>query len=222
MCTNYRPGSRDFIRERFGIEPEFDYVPEAYPAFATPILRASGQGVECVRACFGLIPPWARDTKIARNTYNARSETVAEKPSFRHAWRERQFCLVPMLAFYEPNYESGRPVRWRIERTDGEGFAVAGIWESWRSPASGEVLSFSMLTINADTHPLMRRFHAPGDEKRSVVVVDLDSDAQWLHAEPQGAREMLRGFDPGRFAGVADPRPRAAKSTVTAPAAARE
>ena len=52
--------------------------------------------MECMKACFGLIPFWSKDTKIARMTYNARTETAHEKPSFRQAWSRRQWCLVPM------------------------------------------------------------------------------------------------------------------------------
>jgi putative SOS response-associated peptidase YedK len=208
MCTNYRPGSRDFIAGRFGVAVDFDYAAEAYPASAMPIVRGRGGARECVRACFGLIPHWARDTRIARSTYNARSETVAEKPSFRRPWRLGQFCLVPMAAFYEPNYESGRPVRWRIERADGAPFAVAGIWEAWRGPGDVEVVSFSMLTINADAHPLMNRFHAPGDEKRSIVVIDPADDARWL--DGGAARELLQGFADTAFTTLSDPRPPAA------------
>jgi putative SOS response-associated peptidase YedK len=215
VCTNYRPGSRDFIRERFGLEADFEYVAETYPAYSAPVVLRSGQANICRAACFGLIPHWARDTKIARNTYNARSETVAEKPSFRNAWRQRQFCLVPMQGFYEPNYESGRAVRWRIARAGGEEFCVAGIWESWRAPTAQEVLSFSMLTVNAAGHPLMERFHAPGDEKRSIVVVEPAQYDAWLGADGAHAREMLHGFDAGAFVAIADPRLRTPQPSVT-------
>jgi len=215
MCANYRPGSRDYIRERVGQEPDFDWPEEAYPAAPAPIIRrAADGGLACARACFGLIPRWARDMKIARSTYNARSETVAQKPSFRNAWQQGQFCLVPMMAFYEPSYESGRPVRWRIERADGAPFAVAAIWEAWRAPGSEVVLSFSLLTINADAHPLMHRFHAPGDERRSVVVVaPADQDA-WLAAGPHDAPRLLRPFAPDAFTASAAPRPAAARRSA--------
>jgi putative SOS response-associated peptidase YedK len=219
MCTNYRPGSRDFIRERFGVEADFEYADEAYPASAMPIVRAlpgSASGVECLRACFGLIPRWARDTKIARSTYNARSETVAEKPSFRGPWRQGQFCLVPMQWFYEPNYKSGRPVRWRIERSDEGEFAVAGIWESWRTPGAPEVVSFSMLTINADGDPVMGRMHAPGDEKRTIVVIEPADDQRWLRGAPDAVRDLLQRFSADAYRTGPDPRPparRAAKTT---------
>jgi len=87
-----------------------------------------------------------------------------------------------MEAFFEPNYETGKPVRWRIERQDKALFTVAALWDIWR-PSEGEILhSFSMLTINADDHPLMSRFHAPGDEKRSLAIVPADQREEWLAA----------------------------------------
>ncbi len=207
MCTNYRTGSRDFLRQRFAADPDFDYPQEAYPAASVPIVRRAGQGLECVRACFGLIPHWAKDPRISRSTYNARSETVAEKPSYRRAWRHAQFCLVPMRAFFEPNYESGRAVRWRIERQDASEFAVAAIWESWCAPGDAAVLSFSMLTVNADSNPLMGRFHAPGEEKRSIVVVDPAQYDRWLQADSAGARALLCALPAEQFHASADPRP---------------
>jgi putative SOS response-associated peptidase YedK len=109
-----------------------------------------------------LIPSWAKDDKISRHTYNARSETAAEKPSYRHAWRQSQVGLVLADNFYEPSYASGKAVRWKIELASGDPFGIACLWERWTDPASGElVVSFSMLTVNADAHPVMRQFHKP-------------------------------------------------------------
>ena len=65
-----------------------------------------------------------------------------------------------------------------------------------------------MLTINADGHPLMQRFHAPGDEKRSIVVLAPDHYEAWLRADDAQARQMLANFDPATFVTLADPRPR--------------
>ncbi|MBI3093478.1 MAG: SOS response-associated peptidase family protein [Rhodocyclales bacterium] len=141
-------------------------------------------------------------------TYNARSETVAEKSSFRNAWRHCQFCVIPVQAFFEPNYESGKAVRWRIEREDGKPFGLAGLWESRGGKDEETTWSFTMLTINADEHPLMHRFHKPGDEKRSVVVLDDDAWLAWLTSDREDqVRGFLQQFAPGRFRAVADPRP---------------
>ena len=212
MCTNYRPGSRDYLRNQLGVAADFDYVAETYPAYRAPIVTRAAQGRRCLSAGFGLIPPWARDAKIARSTYNARSETVAAKPSFRHAWGAAQFCLVPMQCFYEPSYASGRALRWRIEAADGEPFCAAGIWECWRDPHGAELFTFSLLTINADGHALMGAFHAPDDEKRSIVLLAPQDHEAWLQADPQRAPQLLRPFAAADFVAAPDPRPVAAKS----------
>ena len=205
MCTNYRPTLRDWLAQQLrGAAPEFEYPADAYPGYAAPVLRRSSRDVnpeaggacapafDCLKASFGLIPFWAKDTKIGRMTYNARSETAPDKPAFRQAWSRSQWCLVPMECFYEPSYESGRAVRWRIERRDGSPFMVAGLWDRWVTPGTGEtVFSFSMLTLNADTHPLMRHFHRPGEEKRSVAVIDPHHGAEWLAAAPDAALALL-------------------------------
>ncbi|WP_370564735.1 SOS response-associated peptidase family protein [Cupriavidus sp. UME77] len=100
------------------------------------------------------------------DTTNARSETVGEKRSFSGPWKSGQFFLVPTTSFYEPNYESGpKSVRWKIWLKDEDKFAIAGLWRAWQGEAGGEVFSRAMLTINSDKHPLMSRFHAPGQGK---------------------------------------------------------
>lgn len=221
MCTNYRPTSRDWLAQRLGgAAPAFDYEAEAYPGYAAPVLRRSSQnvgpeidaapapGADCFKASFGLIPFWAKDTKIVRMTYNARCETAQDKPSFRQAWSRRQWCVVPMDCFYEPSYESGRAVRWRIERCDGTPFMVAGLWDRWLAPTTGEPLfSFSMLTLNADTHPLMRRFHRPGEEKRSLAVISSSRCDEWLAAAPGAALALLRSPGVDEFRSREEPAP---------------
>lgn len=211
MCTNYRiPEPAGFPAFFDSLAPTFDYPEEAWPMYAVPILLPSSEDgmLRPKRATFGLVPPWARDPRYARKTYNARSETVAELKSYRRPWRLRQFCLVPTTGFYEPNYEGGKAVRWLIRRADGEPFALAGIWEARRDEQGLVQHSFSMLTINADEHPLMRRFHAVGDEKRSVVVIAPADYAAWLGARTDDeARSLLSLFDAGEFATHAAPRP---------------
>jgi putative SOS response-associated peptidase YedK len=169
------------VKATFGVEmPDPDFPPEAYPGYPAPIVRYNAQGEpECVLARFGLIPHWAKDETFGRRTYNARSETVAEKPSYRTPWRKGQVCLALADAIFEPCYESGQAVRWRITREDQQPMAIASLWDTWTHPGTGEIVtSFTMLTVNADRHPVMQRFHKPEDEKRSVVIVD--PAEQWL------------------------------------------
>lgn len=209
MCANYRPASRSLLEKYFAVTPPAaEYQPESWPGYQAPIIRADGQGGRvCQLARFGLIPYWARDAAISRKTYNARSETAAERPSFRHAWHRGQYCLVPMTAFYEPSWESGKAVRWRIELTSGECFAVAALWESWKNPATDMAeLSFSMLTVNADEHPLMRRFHRPRSEKRMIAIIPPEEYDDWLHATAAFAGTFLQGY-PAEYL-AAEPQPR--------------
>jgi putative SOS response-associated peptidase YedK len=114
------------------------------------------------------------------DTMNARAETIGEKRSFSHAWKNLQLCLVPCGAFFEPNYESGKAVRWRIRLADEQPTAIAGLWRAWEEPNGEPSFSFTMLTVNANEHPLMRRFHKPDAEKRSVVIIRPDAYEDWL------------------------------------------
>lgn len=174
--------------------PGTDYPVEAYPGYSAPIVVKSHQTgrVACGLARFGLIPSWAKDDKISRYTYNARSETAHEKPSYRNAWRQRRYGIALLDNFYEPNYVTGKAERWKIELESKEPFGIAGIWDTWTDQASGElVTSFSMLTVNADEHPVMKQFHKPGDEKRTPVVLAESQFDDWLSADASVAMEMM-------------------------------
>lgn len=195
MCTNYTPTrNASWVRDQFGVDLPGEYPAEAYPSFASPLVVRSHQSgrVACGLARFGLIPSWAQDDTISRHTYNARSETAATKPSFRKAWRQRQFGLVLVDDFFEPDYATGRAVRWRIRRDDGGPMAIASLWDRWADPATGEqVVSFAMLTINADAHPVMNRFHRTGEEKRTPVALLPSLHEAWLQASPDEAMALL-------------------------------
>ena len=177
-----------------GVDIPLEFPAESYPGFVSPIVVQSHQTqrVAVGLAKFGLIPAWAKDNKIARHTYNARSETASEKPSFRSAWRNRQFGLVLCENFFEPNYESGRAVRWKIERADQQPFGSACLWDRWTDPSSGElIVSFSMLTVNADEHAIMNQFHKPGDEKRTPVIISPEYHGDWLGADLADAAALM-------------------------------
>ena len=195
VCTNFTPTrNTQWVKETLGVDIPLEFPEESYPGFASPIVVQSHQTqrVAAGLAKFGLIPAWAKDDKIARHTYNARSETASQKPSFRSAWRNRQFALVLCDNFYEPSYESGKAVRWKIELADRQPFGIACLWDRWTDPSSGElIVSFSMLTVNADEHPVMKQFHKPGDEKRTPVIISAEYHAAWLGAELDDAQAWM-------------------------------
>jgi putative SOS response-associated peptidase YedK len=215
MCANYIPASPDHLTRHFKTRPlAYRFVDESFPGYMAPIVRpphdfGETDERECVPACFGLVPHWA-DMKLAKSTYNARTETVGSKPAFRHAYRARQFCVIPADAIFEPNYESGRAVRWKIAHADGLPLGIAGIWEVRSDGPDGTpLISFSMLTINADEHPLMRRFHRPGDEKRMLVMLDPDSYDSWMHAPLEHAPSFFVPYPADRLIAMPAPRPAA-------------
>ena len=75
---------------------------------------------------------------------------MAEKPSYRKAWKESRFGIVLVQSFYEPNWETGKAIRWKIKRVDNQPLAIASIWEKFTDHGTGEIIfSFSMLTVNA-------------------------------------------------------------------------
>ena len=205
MCSHYQAlKEQDKYFRYFGVEPPADPGRhDLWPGYLGAFIRrhpnadVGDEAVaprEAVAGLFGLVPHWSQDTKIARHTFNARSETVAEKPSCREAWKRAQHCIVPADSIFEPDWRSGKSVATRIVRADGEPLGIAGLWSSWRSPKGEMLLSYTMLTVNADDHPLMRMFHKPTDEKRMVVILPTDRYQDWLQAPAEHSMEFLRPF----------------------------
>ena len=196
MCTNFTPTRNSpWVKTHFGVDlPTADYPAEAYPGYAAPIVVKSHQTgrVACGLARFGLVPSWAKDNKISRHTYNARAETVKDKPSYRNSWRQRRYAIALLDHFYEPNYVTGKAERWKIELASKEPFGIASLWDTWTDPSSGElVTSFTMLTVNADARPVMKQFHRTGDEKRTPVILAPSQFDTWLGADQSQAAAMM-------------------------------
>lgn len=197
MCSNFQPIKtmrNSWVREHFDCDlPNAVWREEVYPTYPAPFIYLDEGKPRCELAQFGLVPYWATDKKkFGLKTYNARSETVAEKPSYRSAWKERRFGIALMESFYEPSWETGKAVRWCIKRADTEPIAVASIWERIIDRESGEIIfSFSMLTINAEGHEVMKHFHRTEDEKRSIVVLTETNYLDWLKADTNRAQSLL-------------------------------
>ena len=147
---------------------------------------------------FGLVPSWVKSASEAKlrstKLVNARSETVTTSNNFREAWMNGQRCIVPMMAFQEDDWRSGKAVPTRIARVDGKPMGVAGLWESWTG-AEGEVItSFTLLTVSANSHALMHRYQQPGNEKRMPVILNEGAVDAWLSALPEKAKEFMRAY----------------------------
>jgi putative SOS response-associated peptidase YedK len=205
MCVNYRPPLPEQMDMVLGVlvdlYKDWDWPSETWKDYQAPILRA-GAGVggrsarELCLASYGMVPRRHIPAGVKPfDTMNARAESLAEKRSFAPSWRRSQLCAVPMTCFYEPNYESGRAERYGIGMHDDAVFFVAGLWREWREADGQLAAAFTQITINADEHPLMRRFHKPGDEKRSLVVLPEEDVDAWLGCrDPELARSFLRDY----------------------------
>lgn len=203
MCSHYQGiKERERYLRHFGVAPPTESGKlDLWPGYLGSFIRRHPHAdvgddavpdSEALSGLFGLVPHWATDTKITRSTYNARSETVAEKPSFRDVWKRAQHCIIPADAIYEPNWRSGKAVPTKIERADGEPMGIAGLWSSWKSPTGETVHSYTMLTINAEDHGLMQLFHKSTDEKRMVVILPPERYQDWLRATPEHSVAFMR------------------------------
>ena len=123
---------------------------------------------------WGLIPHWSKEASIGAKMINARSETVAEKPSFRAAFRSRR-CLIPASAFYEWVHLDKEKIPYCIRRRDKELMSFAGIWESWNGP-NDLVVSCSILTTAANQ--TLETIH-----NRMPVILSSEDYSQWLDSE---------------------------------------
>ena len=122
---------------------------------------------------WGLIPSWARDPAIASRLINARSETAAEKPSFREAMKKRR-CIVPASGFYEWKREGSRKLPWYFRPSPPTAlFAIAGLWESWRGPDDGIVETCCLLTTGANA--VLAPVH-----DRMPVLLSHEAAQHWL------------------------------------------
>lgn len=194
MCVNFAPPTRSQLTGHFHVDPpQGEWPADVWPDQPAPVLIDTGEGPYAFLASFGFVPKQRQRGGRQLSTQNARSETVGRLPTYRQAWAQSQLCLVPMQAFVEPCYETGRNVWTRIGLQKGEPFAVAALWRGWRGENGDVSHSFTLLTINADDHPLMRRMHKPGDEKRSLVVLPPAHYGDWLRCrDPATARGFLR------------------------------
>ena len=165
MCGRYTIVSNSSsIKKEFNLEQVQPLHPHynAVPSYFLPVITAqSPKSLSLFR--WGLIPNWAKDMSFGNKTINARSETILEKASFKMPIR-RQRCLVLANCYFEWQKKEGKiKVPHLIYCMDQRLFAMAGIWERWTNPSSGEKInSFSIITVPAAprTQPLHERMPA--------------------------------------------------------------
>jgi putative SOS response-associated peptidase YedK len=133
---------------------------------------------------WGLIPSWSKDPTIGDRMINARAETLAEKPSFRNAYRRRR-CLILADGFYEwkqdPTRKSKTPMYIRL--INGQPFAFAGLWEIWKSPGGDEVRSCTIITTQPNS--LLEPIH-----NRMPVILPTGAYQEWLTGEDRQPAQL--------------------------------
>jgi putative SOS response-associated peptidase YedK len=135
---------------------------------------------------WGLIPHWAKDKELRKNTLNARIETIEEKPSFRSYVKNR--CLVLIDGFYEYQWQDpkGKVKKpFLMTMPDGEPFALGGLFSHWTDKTSGDILStFTILTMDANEQ--MAEIH--NTKKRMPLILRRDTEMDWLEGKIEKVR----------------------------------
>jgi len=135
---------------------------------------------------WGLIPFWAKDPKIGYRMINTRAETIAEKPSFKYAFKRRR-CLIPVNGFYEWRRDDKQP--FYIQLKERELFTFAGIWEDWSSDDGSQIRTCSIITT--EPNELMQQIHT-----RMPVILSRESERLWLRdSEKDELLNLLKPYD---------------------------
>lgn len=162
------------------VEPRYNIAPTQ---FIASIRHDDDAQSELVMLRWGLVPFWAKDPSIGNRMINARAETVAEKPSFRNAYRKRR-CLILADGFYEWRKEGDKKTPYLISMADGAPFAFAGLWEHWQSKETEEVIQSATIITTAANNYLSQIHH------RMPVVVQPDNAARWLGGDMELIAEV--------------------------------
>lgn len=206
MCSRYllKLGDAINLSKRLGIPLALladtrDRYNVAPATGVTAFRRAPTSGaLECTTLHWGLIPAWTRDrTPAGAPLINARSETVAEKPSFRTAWRDGRRCVVPLTGFYEWEKVGRARLPWLFTRRDGAPLGFAGLWESWTDPTDGVAIE-SCTVLTTSPNPLLARIH-----DRMPCLLDEDTAARWLEPTLPDPAALLRPYPEDRLSATA-------------------
>lgn len=161
------------------MKPRYNIAPTQYIAAVR-----DGDAREVAMLRWGLVPSWSKDPSIGNRMINARAETVAEKPSFRSAYRKRR-CLILADGFYEWRKQGDAKTPYFISLADGSSFAFAGLWENWSSKESDESLQTAAIITTAASD-FMARLH----QRMPVVMLPQQAD-RWLEGDMELLSEAI-------------------------------
>jgi putative SOS response-associated peptidase YedK len=178
MCGRYDLSENPAaIRAHFNVPsvPEFTPSRDVRPTERAPIIRVNPLSAkrESTLARWGLVPSWAKDLKFGARCFNARIETLTGLPAYRAAFRNRR-CLVPVSAFFEWSGPSGQRTKWRIRPQNQPLFGLAGLWERWFDPRTGEPVDTYTIVTTTPTEKLAAL------HDRMPVIIAPERYASWL------------------------------------------
>jgi putative SOS response-associated peptidase YedK len=181
MCGRFTLSQdQDAFDERFSFTgPDLGWVPSYNIAPTQQVVAITSEGAQnrAQLMRWGLVPFWAKDPSIGNRMINARAETLAEKPSFRNAFKKRR-CLVLADGFYEWKRDGGRKRPMRITVAHEEPFAFAGLWEEWGQGGGKVLLTCTIITTSANG--FMEPIH-----DRMPVILPRDAEEAWLDPEDE-------------------------------------
>jgi putative SOS response-associated peptidase YedK len=201
MCTRYSLIQSDLrqVLVQLGIAPPDPLPASRYnvpPGSFLPAVRSGASGSrEFALLRWGLVPAWARAAGHA--PVNARAETLAEKPTFRDAFRRRR-CLIPASGFFEWQTRGRVKQPWLIRRTDEAPFCFAGLWDTWTAPDDAAPLE-TCAVITTAPNALMAPIH-----DRMPVILREDRWEQWINpsTEAVALTSLLHGWDPSLMTAI--------------------
>lgn len=167
------------------LEPRYNIAPTQPVA---TVLQTSAHERQFQLLRWGLIPAWAKDATMGSRLINARAETVAEKPSFRSAFRHRR-CLVIADGFYEWRRQDGKKQPFYFRMQNQQPFAFAGLWEHWQDPKGEAINSCTILTTEANE--LLQQIH-----ERMPVILNPKDYNLWLDptVQPEQLQQLLQPY----------------------------
>jgi putative SOS response-associated peptidase YedK len=191
MCGRYSiTTSTEAMRRLFQVDDRPNLQPRynVAPTQTAPIIRRRGEGRGLDMLRWGLLPKWSKDNSGAARMINARSETIAEKPAYREAFRTRR-CLVPADGFYEWQVRGKSKQPYRICLTDGGTFAFAGLWESWSDPNEGGAIVETYTVATVIASPSIAHIH-----HRMPVIIRAEDHQSWLSGNTEEAAALLKPY----------------------------
>jgi putative SOS response-associated peptidase YedK len=195
MCGRYTLQSTPAeLIIRFGLDECADFAPRYNipPGTDIPVIRQSPEGNRVLHLLrWGLVPHWSKDSGIGAKLNNARGESVAEKPSFRDAFKRRR-CLIPANGFFEWKAEGKIKQPYYITLKSGEPMALGGLWESWKTPEGGILRTVCVVTTGSNA--VMVSIH-----DRMPVVVAPEDWQTWLSGVPEDVAGLVAPYRDGKL-----------------------